>query len=155
VARKDDISQDAISWTGPPQGSAGPLYAQPRPPNTVRDFQVSMPGPLDGVRIPPYKVQATHNGIPGQRISWPKQGSGTDTCLGFILCLRSPLGRRPDAATLVVARDVSQRAEPDVRPLGRMVFAFIAERTRRLSTLLIGDVPPHHLMRPVHSAGRR
>jgi hypothetical protein len=114
-----------------------------------------MPGPLDGVRIPSYKVQATHNGIPGQRISWPKQGSGTDTCLGFILCLRSPLGRRPDAATLVVARDVSQRAEPDVRPLGRMVFAFIAERTRRLSTLLIGDVPPHHLMRPVHSAGRR
>jgi hypothetical protein len=69
--------------------------------------------------------------------------------------LRSPLRRRPDAATWLVARDVSQRAEPDVRPLGRAVSAFIAERTRRLSTLLTDDVPPQHLMRSVHSDGRR
>jgi hypothetical protein len=69
--------------------------------------------------------------------------------------LRSPLRRRPDAATWLVARDISQRAEPDVRPLGRVVSAFIAERTRRLSTLLTGDVAPRHLMRLVHSAGRR
>jgi hypothetical protein len=69
--------------------------------------------------------------------------------------LRSPLGRRPNAATWLVARDVSQRVEPDVRPLGRAVSTFIAERTRRLSTLLTGDVPPQHLMCPVHSAGRR
>jgi hypothetical protein len=69
--------------------------------------------------------------------------------------LRSPLRRRPDAATWLVARDISQQAEPDVRPLGRAVFAFIVERTRRLSTLLTGDVPPQHLMRPVHSIGRR
>ena len=55
----------------------------------------------------------------------------------------------------LVARDISQRAEPNVRPLGRAVSAFIAERTRRLSTLLTGDVPPQHLMRLVHSAGRR
>jgi hypothetical protein len=44
--------------------------------------------------------------------------------------LRSPLRRRPDAATWLVARDISQQAEPDVRPLGRVVSAFIAERTR-------------------------
>jgi hypothetical protein len=69
--------------------------------------------------------------------------------------LRSPLRRRPDAATWLVARNISQRAEPDVSPLGHAVSAFIAERTRRLSTLLIGDVPPQHLMRPVHSASRR
>jgi hypothetical protein len=56
--------------------------------------------------------------------------------------LCSPLRRRPDAATWLVARDISQRAEPDVSPLGRAVSAFIAERTRRMSTLLIGDVPP-------------
>jgi hypothetical protein len=68
--------------------------------------------------------------------------------------LRSPLKWRPDAATWLVARDISQRAEPDVKPLGRTVSAFIAERTRRLSTLLTGDVPPQHLMRHVHSAGR-
>jgi hypothetical protein len=29
------------------------------------------------------------------------------------------------------------------------------ERTRRLSTLLTGDVPPRHLLRPVHSTCRR
>jgi hypothetical protein len=56
--------------------------------------------------------------------------------------LRSPLRRRPDASTWLVAREVSQRAKPDVRSLGRAVSAFIAERTRRLSTLLTGDVPP-------------
>jgi hypothetical protein len=67
----------------------------------------------------------------------------------------SPLRRRPDAATWLVARDVSQRAEPDVWPLGRAVSTFIMERTRRLSTLLKGDVPPQHLLHPVHSAGRR
>jgi hypothetical protein len=60
--------------------------------------------------------------------------------------LRSPLMRRPDAATWLVARDVSQRAEPDVRPLGRAVSAFITERTHRLSTLLTGDVSSQHLL---------
>jgi hypothetical protein len=60
--------------------------------------------------------------------------------------LRSPLRRRSDAATWLVARDVSQRAEPDVRPLGRAVSAFIAESTRRMPTLLTGDVPPQHLL---------
>ena len=69
--------------------------------------------------------------------------------------MRSPLRQRPDAATWLVARDVSQRAEPDVRPLDHAVSAFIAGRTHRLSTLLTDDVPHRHLMRPVHSAGRR
>jgi hypothetical protein len=32
---------------------------------------------------------------------------------------------------------------------------FITEGTRRLSTLLTGDVPPQHLLCPVHSADRR
>jgi hypothetical protein len=63
---------------------------------------------------------------------------------------RSPLRRRPDAAMWPIARDVSQRAEPDVRPLGHAI-----SKTRRLSALLTGDVPPRHLMCPVHSAGRR
>jgi hypothetical protein len=69
--------------------------------------------------------------------------------------LRSSLRRRPDAATWLVARDISQQAEPDVRPQGRMDSAFIVESTRRLSTLLTGDVPPRHLLRHVHSAGKR
>jgi hypothetical protein len=67
----------------------------------------------------------------------------------------SPLKRRPDAATWLVARDISQRAGHDIRALSRAPSAFIAERTHRLSTLLTGDVPPRHLLHPVHSVGRR
>jgi hypothetical protein len=69
--------------------------------------------------------------------------------------MRSPLRRRPDAPTWLVARDISQRAEPDVKPLDHADSAFITEGTRRLSTLLTGDMPPQHLLRLVHSAGRR
>jgi hypothetical protein len=60
----------------------------------------------------------------------------------------SPLRRRPDVATWPTARDVSQRAEPDVRPLGRVAAAFIADKTHRLSIPLAGDVSPQHLMSP-------
>jgi hypothetical protein len=67
----------------------------------------------------------------------------------------SLLRRRPDAAMWTIARDVSQRAKPDVRSLGRATSAFIAEKTRRLSIPLTDDVPPQHLMCTVHSAGRR
>jgi hypothetical protein len=52
-------------------------------------------------------------------------------------------------------RDVCQRVEPDVRPLGRVDSAFIADKVRRQSIPLAGDVPPRHLMSPVHSTGRR
>jgi hypothetical protein len=67
----------------------------------------------------------------------------------------SPLRWSPDAATWHGARDVSQRAEPDVRSLGRADAAFIADKARRLSIPLTGDVSPRHLMSPVHSTGRR
>jgi hypothetical protein len=95
------------------------------------------------------------NKVPGQGKPWHEQGSGTDTWPGLTLRMRSPLRRRPDVATWLVARDISQRAEPNVRPLDCVDSAFITERTRRLSTQLTGDVPPQHLLRPVHSAGRR
>jgi hypothetical protein len=72
-------------------------------------------------------------------------------------CIRfcSPLKRSPDAATWHGARDVSQRVEPDVRPLGHVAAAFNAAKAHRLSIPLAGDVPPQHLMSPVHSTGRR
>jgi hypothetical protein len=72
-------------------------------------------------------------------------------------CIRfcSPLRRSPDAATWHGARDISQRAEPNVRPLGRVTSAFIVDKARHLSNPLAGDVPPRHLMSPVHSTGRR
>jgi hypothetical protein len=58
--------------------------------------------------------------------------------------LCSPLRRSPDAATWPTVHDVSQRAEPDVRPLSRAVSAFIADKARRLSIPLAGDVPPRY-----------
>jgi hypothetical protein len=67
----------------------------------------------------------------------------------------SPLRRSPDAATWHGAHDVSQRAEPDVRPLGCAASAFIADKACRLSTPRAGDVPPRHLLSPVHSTDRR
>jgi hypothetical protein len=63
--------------------------------------------------------------------------------------------RRPDAATWPTARDVNQRAEPNVGPPGYAAPAFIADKARRLSIPLTSNVPPRHLMRPVHSADRR
>jgi hypothetical protein len=69
--------------------------------------------------------------------------------------LRSPLGRGSNADTWLIVRDVGQWAEDDVRALGRVASAFIVERICRLSTLLTSDVSPRHLLRPVHSAGRR
>jgi hypothetical protein len=71
------------------------------------------------------------------------------------VCFRSPLRRGPGAATWPIAHDVSRRAEPDVRPLGHAISAFIAEKTRRLSALQTSDVLSRHLMCPVHSDGRR
>jgi hypothetical protein len=67
----------------------------------------------------------------------------------------SPPRQRLDAATWPTARDVSQRVEPDVRPLGYASSAFIGGKARCLSIPLADGVPPLHLMRPVHSAGRR
>jgi hypothetical protein len=90
----------------------------------------------------------------------PRRGSGDDTYPDPVWCgpvrLRhcSPPGRRPDAATWPTARDVSRWAEPNVRPPGYATPTFIADKARRLSVPLTGDVPPQHLMSLVYSAGR-
>jgi hypothetical protein len=69
--------------------------------------------------------------------------------------LCSPPRRRPDAATWPTTHDISQRAEPDVMPLGYVASAFIEDKARRLSIPLAGGVPPLHLLRPVHSVDRQ
>jgi hypothetical protein len=71
------------------------------------------------------------------------------------LALRSPLKRRPAAAVWLVARDISQRAEPDVRPLKPRSLCIYCGEDVPPATMLTDDVPSQHLMRPVHSAGRR
>ena len=69
--------------------------------------------------------------------------------------LCSPLRWGLGAATRPAACDVGQRAEPDARPRSHAISAFITEIVRRLTALRAGDVPTRHLMRPVHSDGRR
>jgi hypothetical protein len=88
-------------------------------------------------------------------------GSGVNTCPDLVSCgpvrirFCSPPRQRPDAAMWPTAHDVSQKAEPNVRPMGYAASAFIEGKARRLSIPLAGGVPPLHLMRPIHSAGRR
>ena len=143
-------------------GSAGPLYIWTRPPGKVQDPHGHEPDPWYGSRTPLCGFRATHNRVPG---FWDKEYPDLNQdqagvrsrhvsgpcCVHFC----SPLRRRPDAATWPTTRDVSLRAEPDVRPLGRVTSALIADKPRRLSTPLASDVPPRHLMSPVHSTGRR
>jgi hypothetical protein len=162
VAREDNILQGINSGSGPPSGSVGPLYMQTGPPGKAQDLHGCKLDPLDGVRTPLRGVRATHGRVPG---FWDKEyldlnqsqaGDRSRHVSGpYRVRLCSPLRWSPDAATWPAARDVSQRAEPDVRPLGRATSAFIADKAHRLSIPLAGDVPPQHLMSPVHSTDRR
>jgi hypothetical protein len=114
----------------------------------------SMPGPLG--RAPghpwagsgPLVVRSQGSGAKGTQVLvkvrhrvWSRHVSGP-----YRVRFRSSLRRRPDAAMWPTARDVSQRAEPDVRHLGHAASSFIAEKMCRLSIPLTDDVPPQHLM---------
>jgi hypothetical protein len=68
VTRRGDILQDAISGSGPPRESTGPLYAQPEPPSMVRDSQVSKPDPLGRIRTPLREVRTTYSKVSEQGI---------------------------------------------------------------------------------------
>jgi hypothetical protein len=162
VAREHKILQGINSGSGHPWGSAGPLHIRTGPPGKVQDLHGYKPDPWDGSRTPLCGVRPTHSRVPG---FWDKEypdlnqdQAGVRSRHVFGPCrvrFCSPLRRRPDAATWPTARDVSQRAESDVRPLGRAASAFIVDKLRRLPIPLAGDVPPRHLMSPVHSTSRR
>jgi hypothetical protein len=176
VTREDNILQDINGGSGPPWESAEPLHTRAGPPGRVQNLHGYRPDPSSRTSL--CKVRTTLSRVPG---SWDKEYLGLDqgqvgvhsrhVSRPYHVCFCSSLRRRPDAATWPTAHDISQRVEPDVRPLGRGA-AFIADKARRLSIPLVGDVPPrhlmspatplagdvspHHLMCPVHSAdGRR
>jgi hypothetical protein len=119
-------------------------------------------GPPDGVQTLLCGVRAAHSRVLG---FWDKEYPGLNQGQAGVRSRHvsgpyrvrfcSPPRRRPDAATWPTASDVSQRAKPDVRPLGCTTFAFIADKAHRLSIPLAGDVPPLHLLSPVHSTDRR
>jgi hypothetical protein len=121
----------------------------PRPPWVQTGPLGRVPDPWDGSRTPLRGVRATHSRVPG---FWDKEypdltqdQTGVWSQHVFGPCrvrFCSPLRRRPDAATWPTAHDVSQRAELDIRPLGRATSAFNADKPCRLSIPLAGDVPP-------------
>jgi hypothetical protein len=154
-----------VSTVGPDPHREVPDPCTYRPDLRVRSrTSMGVPGPWDGPRTPLCRVRATHCKVPGRNMHepWtkPRRGSGDDTCPDPVWCgpirLRHypPPGRRPNATTWPTVRDVSRRTGPDVRSPGYAAPAFIADKARRLSVPLTGDVPPQHLMSPVHSAGR-
>jgi hypothetical protein len=102
------------------------------------------PDPWDGSRTPLCGVRATHSRVPGfydKEYLGLKQGQAGVQSRHVSGPRRvrfcSSLRRRTDAATWPTARDVSQRAEPDVRPLGRTASAFIVDKACRLTNCLV------------------
>jgi hypothetical protein len=67
-------------------------------------------------------------------------------------CSRYPQGWRPAAAAWLLPCDISQRAEPDVRPLKPRGLCIYCGDDAPPATMLTDDVPSRHLMRPVLSA---
>ena len=66
-----------------------------------------------------------------------------------------PCPALPAAAAWLMARDISQRAEPDVKPIKPCSLCIYCGEDAPPATTLTGDVPSQHLMCPVQSAGRR
>jgi hypothetical protein len=161
VAREDDVLQGINSESGPPWESVGPLYIRTGPPGKVQDLHVSKLDPWDGIQTPLCGVRAAHSRVPG---FWDREYPGLNQGQAGVqsrhvsgpyrIRFCSPPRRRPDAAAWPTARDVSQRVEPDVRPLGYTASAFNEDKAHRLSIPLAGSVSPLHLLRPVHSSGR-
>jgi hypothetical protein len=117
-----------------------------------------VPGPLERVPNPPVQGPGHSQqcpGIPGQRIHrpWSRSGGAPEPTRVWTIPRTLPLPAQAETRCCRVptAHDINQRAEPDVRLLGHASFAFIADKTRRLT----GDVPPRHLMSHVHSTDRR
>jgi hypothetical protein len=101
------------------------LDTRPEPPGRVQNLREYRLDPRDGSWTSLCGAQVTHNKVPGfYEKEYPDLNQGQagvqSRHVSGPYCVRlcSPLRRRPDAATWSAARDVSQRAETDVRPLG-------------------------------------
>jgi hypothetical protein len=107
---------DRTSWWGskPPQVRTRPLGWVPDPSGGVRATLSRVPGFWDKEYPGLNQGQV---GVRGQHVSGP-----------YHVHFRSPLRRRPNAATWHIARDVSQWTEPDVRPLGRAALHLLRRR---------------------------
>jgi hypothetical protein len=117
--------------------------------------------PRMGFGPPLCGVRATHSRVPG---FWNREYPGLNQGQSRVrsrhmsgpyrIRFCSLPRRSPDAAMWHGARDVSQRAETDARPLGCAASTFIADKARHLSNPLASNVPPWHLLSPIHSTDR-
>jgi hypothetical protein len=64
------------------------------------------------------------------------------------------LGENPLRPRWVLARDISQRAKPSVRPIRLCSLCIYCGEDAPPATTLTGDAPSRHLMCPVQSASR-
>jgi hypothetical protein len=122
-------------WVRTPMGKCRtPAYSDrtsgqgPEPPRVQT-------GPQDGSRTSLCRVRATlsrvlgfwDNEYPG--LNQGQAGVRSHHVFGpYHVHFCSPLRRRPDAATWPTTHDVSQRAEPDVRPLGLVALHLLRIR---------------------------
>jgi hypothetical protein len=97
-----------------------------------------------GPRSPPPERGPGLSKVPGRGGPRHGQGSGANTCPDFALC--SPLRRRPATTARLVARNISQRAEPDVRPIQLCSLCIYYVEDAPPATTLTGDAPSQHLM---------
>jgi hypothetical protein len=149
VARERDVLRHTRS-------ESGPIARKAPDPRTWRtDLRDGSRTLLSWVRTTHRRISGfwgkeyldpTQEGVRGRHVSRPSL---------VRTCPRNVARRRSGAAKRPIVRDVSLRDGPDVRPLSHAALAFIVEKTRRLTTPLTDDVPLRHLMRPVHSTGRR
>jgi hypothetical protein len=147
VTGEDNIPQDR-HVSGSPWESVGPLHMRTGPPSRVHDLREYRPDPRDGSRTSLCKVWTTLSRVPG---FWDKEYPGLNQGQAGVRSRHvsgpyhvhfcSPLRRRPDAVTWPTAYDVSQRAEPDVRPLGRAALHLL--RIRRAACLFHWQVMCH------------
>jgi hypothetical protein len=111
-----------------------------------------MSGPSGRPQVPPSKVRALARSRDGKD---PDLSKGPVLTRVQALSCASRSGQRPAAAAWLVARDVSQRAGPDVRPITPRSLCIYCGEDAPPATALTSDVPSQHLMRPVQFAGRR
>jgi hypothetical protein len=125
VAVEGNTLQGINDGSGPHEKVPDPCICGPDPRAESRTSAKGDAVPLG--RVPDLSVWGPGRsqwgpGILGQRIPRPCLRSGGVRCHHvsgpYPVHFYSLLRRRPDTATWLTARDVSQRAEPDVRPLG-------------------------------------
>jgi hypothetical protein len=111
-----------------------------------------MSGPSGRPQVPPSKVRALARSWDGED---PGLSKGPVLTRVQALPCAPRSGQRPAAAAWLVARDISQRAGPDVRPITSRSLYIYCREDAPPATTLTSDVPSQHLMRPVQSAGRQ